>query len=76
MARDCSGAGKCLTSRTGAAGAKGRHSRPDIHDLRRQAISRFFEMGLSIPEVSLINGHRDGTTCPQIQAASSPSVDE
>jgi integrase len=30
-----------------------------FHDLRHEAISRFFEMGLSIPEVSLISGHRD-----------------
>jgi integrase len=30
-----------------------------FHDLRREAISRFFEMGLSVPEVSLISGHKD-----------------
>ena len=30
-----------------------------IHDLRHEAISRLFEMGLSIPEVALISGHRD-----------------
>jgi integrase len=30
-----------------------------FHDLRHEAISRFFEMGLSMPEVSLISGHRD-----------------
>ena len=29
-----------------------------FHDLRREAISRFFEMGLSIPEVALISGPR------------------
>jgi integrase len=29
------------------------------HDLRHEAVSRFFEMGLSIPEVALISGHRD-----------------
>lgn len=34
---------------------------PDFryHDLRHEAVSRFFEMGLSIPEVALISGHRD-----------------
>jgi len=34
---------------------------PDLHfhDLRHEAISRFFEMGLSAPEVALISGHRD-----------------
>jgi len=30
-----------------------------FHDLRHEAISRFFELGLSIPEVSVISGHRD-----------------
>lgn len=30
-----------------------------FHDLRHEAISRFFELELSIPEVALISGHRD-----------------
>jgi integrase len=30
-----------------------------FHDLRHEAISRFFEKGLSIPEAALISGHRD-----------------
>ena len=30
-----------------------------FHDLRHEAISKFFEKGLSIPEVSLISGHKD-----------------
>ena len=30
-----------------------------FHDLRHEAISRFIEMGLSIPEVALISGHKD-----------------
>jgi integrase len=30
-----------------------------FHDLRHEAISRFFEKGLNIPEVALISGHRD-----------------
>ena len=30
-----------------------------FHDLRHEAISRFFEIGLNIPEVALISGHRD-----------------
>ena len=30
-----------------------------FHDLRHEAISRFFEMGLSVPEVAVISGHRD-----------------
>ena len=30
-----------------------------FHDLRHDAISCFFEKGLSIPEVALISGHRD-----------------
>jgi len=30
-----------------------------FHDLRHEAVSRLFEAGLSLPEVSLISGHRD-----------------
>lgn len=30
-----------------------------FHDLRHEAISRFFERGLSVPEVALISGHLD-----------------
>lgn len=30
-----------------------------FHDLRHEAISRFFELGLEMPEVALISGHRD-----------------
>jgi hypothetical protein len=34
---------------------------PDLHfhDLRHEAISRFVEMDLSVPEVASISGHRD-----------------
>ena len=30
-----------------------------FHDLRHEAISRFFEKGLSIPQVAVISGHKD-----------------
>jgi integrase len=30
-----------------------------LHDLRHEAISRFFEKGLNIAEVALISGHKD-----------------
>ena len=30
-----------------------------FHDLRHEAISRFFELGLTTPEVALVSGHRD-----------------
>ncbi len=30
-----------------------------FHDLRHEAISRLFEMGLTAPEVASISGHRD-----------------
>jgi integrase len=30
-----------------------------LHDLRHEAISRFFETGLSVAEVALISGHRE-----------------
>ena len=41
-----------LRDRAGVTGLR-------FHDLRHEAISRFFEKGLSIPEVALISGHRD-----------------
>lgn len=31
----------------------------NFHDLRHEAISRFFEKGLTVPEVASISGHRD-----------------
>jgi len=43
---------KRLIKRTGIADLH-------FHDLRHEAITRFFEMGLSIPEVALISGHKD-----------------
>ncbi|WP_316173886.1 MULTISPECIES: site-specific integrase [unclassified Bradyrhizobium] len=30
-----------------------------LHDLRHEAVSRFFEFGLSTPEVAMISGHRE-----------------
>lgn len=30
-----------------------------FHDLRHEAISRFFEMGLTVPEVAMLSGHRE-----------------
>ena len=30
-----------------------------FHDLRHEAISRFFELSLNIPEVAVISGHND-----------------
>ena len=30
-----------------------------FHDLRHESISRFFEYGLTMPEVALISGHKD-----------------
>jgi len=33
-----------------------------FHDLRHEAISRFFEMGLSVPKVAVISGHKDART--------------
>ena len=37
------------------AGITGLH----FHDLRHEAVSRFFELGLTVPEVALISGHKD-----------------
>ena len=41
-----------LRQRAGAHGLR-------FHDLRHEAVSVFFEKGLSVPEVALISGHRD-----------------
>lgn len=30
-----------------------------FHDLRHEAVSRLFELGLSVPEVAMVSGHRD-----------------
>ena len=30
-----------------------------FHDLRHEAVSRFFEIGLSIPDLALISGYKD-----------------
>ena len=44
-----------------------------FHDLRHEAVSRLFEKGLNIPEVSTVSGHRDPRmlfkyTHPKVQA--------
>src|SRR5690606_38867438 len=31
----------------------------NFHDLRHEAISRLFELGLTVPEVASVSGHRD-----------------
>src|SRR5262249_22368774 len=41
-----------LRRRAGVSGLR-------FHDLRHEAVSRFFEKGLSVPEVAMISGHRD-----------------
>ncbi|WP_336491221.1 integrase [Methylobacterium nigriterrae] len=40
---------------------RGRAGVPGLrfHDLRHETVSRFFEAGLSVPEVALLSGHRD-----------------
>lgn len=30
-----------------------------FHDLRHEAVSRFFEMGMSVPEVAIMSAHKD-----------------
>jgi hypothetical protein len=30
-----------------------------FHDLRYETVSRFFEMGISVPELALISEHKD-----------------
>ena len=46
---------KCWKRAVDRAGIENLH----FHDLRHEAISRFFEMGLTVPEVALISGHKD-----------------
>ena len=41
-----------LRRRAGVSGLR-------FHDLRHEAVSRFFEKGLNMPEVAAISGHRD-----------------
>jgi integrase len=45
-----------------------------FHDLRHEAISRFFELGLTIPEVASISGHRDATMLFRYAHASETAV--
>ena len=44
-----------------------------FHDLRHEAISSFFEMGLSVPEVQLMSGHR---TLDQLMRYSHARIEE
>ena len=44
-----------------------------FHDLRHEAISSLFEMGLSVPEVQLMSGHR---TLDQLMRYSHARIDE
>ena len=41
-----------LRRKAGVAGLR-------FHNIRHEAVSRFFEKGLSMPEVAAISGHRD-----------------
>jgi integrase len=41
-----------LRRRAGVSGLR-------FHDLRHEAVSRFFEKGLNMPEVAAISGHKD-----------------
>ena len=44
-----------------------------FHDLRHEAISSFFEIGLSVPEVQLMSGHR---TLDQLMRYSHASIEQ
>src|SRR5437870_3529623 len=45
-----------------------------FHDLRHEAISWFFELGMTIPEVASISGHRNPTMLFRYAHASSTAV--
>ena len=49
----------CLRFAWGRARNKAGITDLRFHDLRHEAVSRFFEMGMSVPEVALISGHKD-----------------
>ena len=49
----------CLSLPWGRARAKAEVKDLRFHDLRHEAVSSFFEMGMSVPEVVLISGHKD-----------------
>ena len=49
----------CLRLAWGRARAKADIKDLRFHDLRHEAVSSFFEMGMSVPEVALISGHKD-----------------
>ena len=50
---------ECLKSAWNRIKLKSNINNLRFHDLRHESISRYFEMGLSIAEVSLISGHKD-----------------
>ena len=45
-----------------------------FHDLRHEAISRFFEIGLTTPEVASISGHKDARMLFRYAHAQSQAV--
>ena len=47
-----------------------------IHDLRHESISRFWEFGLTIPEIMLISGHSDLETLRRYSHASPTTLIE
>ncbi|WIW56874.1 site-specific integrase [Mesorhizobium mediterraneum] len=56
-----------LTTRAGIDGL-------NFHDLRHEAISRLFELGLTVPEVASISGHRTVAQLMRYSHASQESV--
>ena len=49
----------CLRPTWGRARAKAEITDLRFHDLRHEAVSKLFEMGMPVPEVALIPGHKD-----------------
>ena len=45
-----------------------------FHDLRHEAISRFFDLGLTVPEVASISGHKDARMLLRYAHASNQNV--
>lgn len=47
-----------------------------FHDLRHEAISRLFEMGLTVPEVASVSGHRTLAQLMRYSHANQQSIRE
>lgn len=64
-------AGDTVSHAFGDAAARAGCANLHLHDLRREGTSRLFDLGLSIPEVATITGHK---TCAMLAVYTKPRV--